>query len=140
MTDEQLADPTWDQENNFSWNAYFTDRRERELHDYTGPPPAPKRNNSEGRKRWWGVPGRSLAYVLGYIEDGNEPRLQDPPRTAPRSSRMDAEEDVRVVFLLLRRLPFRRLGAADTARQHQGRAGGRAAAAMLLPRHRHHEA
>ena len=29
------------------------------------------------------MPGRSLAYVLGYIEDDNEPRLQDPPCTAP---------------------------------------------------------
>ena len=82
MTEEQRADPIWDQENNFSWNAYFADRRERELHDYTRPPPAPKHNNSDSRKRWWGMPGRSLAYVLYYIEDGNEPRLQDPPRTS----------------------------------------------------------
>ena len=75
MTDEQRANPIWDQENNASWNAYFAERRKRHLEDYTGPPPAPKRNNTEGRKRWWGMPGRSLAYTLSYIEDGNEPRL-----------------------------------------------------------------
>ena len=81
MTDEQRANPIWDRENNASWNAYFTERRQRQLEDYTGPPPTPKRNNIEDRKRWWGMPGRSLAYVLGYIEDGNEPRLQAPPHT-----------------------------------------------------------
>ena len=84
MTDEQRANPIWDQENNASLNAYFSECRERQLHDYTGPPPAPKRNNSDGRKMWWGMPGRSLAYVLCYIEDGNEPRLQDLPRTSVR--------------------------------------------------------
>ena len=82
MTEEQRADPIWDQENNFSWNAYFAERRERELHDYTGPPPTPKRNNSDGRKRLWGMPGRSLAYVLGYIEDGNELRFRLGATTA----------------------------------------------------------
>ena len=81
MTDKQRANPIWDQENNVSWNAYFAARRRWQIEDYTGPPPAPKHANTEGRKRWWGVPGRSLTYVLGYIEDGNEPRLQAPSRT-----------------------------------------------------------
>ena len=29
MTDEQRANPIWDQENNVSWNAYIAERRER---------------------------------------------------------------------------------------------------------------
>ena len=36
------------------------------------------RLNSEGRRRWWGVPGRTLEAVLEYIEGGNTPRLEYP--------------------------------------------------------------
>ena len=31
MTDEQRANPIWDQENNAAWNAYFSEHRQRQL-------------------------------------------------------------------------------------------------------------
>jgi len=36
------------------------------------------RLNAAGRRRWWGVPGRTLEAVLEYIEGGNTPRLEYP--------------------------------------------------------------
>ena len=36
------------------------------------------RLNSEGRHRWWGVPGRTLEAVLEHIEGSNTPRLEYP--------------------------------------------------------------
>src|SRR4051812_37995143 len=32
---------------------------------------APKNHNQEGRERLWGVPGRTLNYVMGIITRGN---------------------------------------------------------------------
>ena len=39
MTPEQRENPVWDAENNVSWNAFFTERRERQLNDYRTPLP-----------------------------------------------------------------------------------------------------
>ncbi|XP_037474411.1 uncharacterized protein LOC119350900 [Triticum dicoccoides] len=36
------------------------------------------RLNSEGRRQWWGLPGRTLESVLEYIEGGNTPMLEYP--------------------------------------------------------------
>ena len=36
--------------------------------------------NAEGRREWWGVPGRTLDAVLDHIEIGNVPRLEYPTR------------------------------------------------------------
>ena len=85
LTAAERQDPAWDPQNHERWTSFFTDRRRRLLNDYTGPASTePERNNREGRKAWWGMPGRSLDIVLDYIEQGNSPPLQaPPPQTAP---------------------------------------------------------
>ena len=85
LTAEQQEDPAWHPENSSTWVPFFEDRHERQLNDFPGPKDlAPSRNNSEGRKDWWGVPGRSLQAVLDHIEGGNEPPLQGPARRGRR--------------------------------------------------------
>jgi hypothetical protein len=58
---------------------FFCRRYERELAAYDGPPPPPVRNNAVGCRRWWSAPGRTLEFVLGHIEHGNNPVLEMPP-------------------------------------------------------------
>nr|AAS88566.1 putative protein [Triticum monococcum] len=41
--------------------------------------------NSDGRRLWWGAPGRTLHAVLKHLEGGNDPRLTYP--AAPRQGR-----------------------------------------------------
>ena len=65
LTEEEQADPVWDPENNVTWNTFFSNRRLRQLNDYPGPAAdAPKRNNSDGRKRWWGMPYYSVRCLI----------------------------------------------------------------------------
>ena len=59
------------------WEPYFRRRHAEQLEATNGVMPS-GRLNSEGRRRWWGVPGRTLEAVLEYIKDGNTPRLEYP--------------------------------------------------------------
>ena len=59
------------------WEPYFRRRHAEQLEATNGVVPS-GRLNSEGRRRWWGVPGRTLEAVLEYIEGGNTPRLEYP--------------------------------------------------------------
>lgn len=43
--------------------------------------------NSEGRRVWWGVHGRTLDGVLAHLKGGNEPPLTYPPPAAQASAR-----------------------------------------------------
>ena len=64
--------------------AYFRRRHAEQLEATNGVVPS-GRLNSEGRRRWWGVPGRMLEAVLEYIEGGNTLRLEYPePPSFPR--------------------------------------------------------
>jgi hypothetical protein len=74
---EQRADSLWNPENNIQWNAFFRDRRQRELAHYEGGGPPPARQNAEGRQLWWGVSGRMVAAVMDHIAAGGE-RLMYP--------------------------------------------------------------
>lgn len=69
------------------WTEYFREKREKELEEYEGPPPPPKRKNCDGRLAWWGVPGRTLHSVLAHIEAGNTPPLDGPRRAVARGPR-----------------------------------------------------
>ena len=66
----------WHPDNNRTWDAFFINRRERELARYEGDGPPPMNNNEEGRRLWWG--GRTLASVMDYITAGDYPRLRYP--------------------------------------------------------------
>ena len=59
------------------WEPYFRRRHAEQPEATNGIVPS-GRLNSEGRRRWWGVPGRTLEAVLEYIEGGNTPRLEYP--------------------------------------------------------------
>ena len=59
------------------WEPYFHRRHAEQLDATNGVVPS-RRLYSEGRRRWWGVPGRTLESVLEYIEGGNTPRLEYP--------------------------------------------------------------
>ncbi|EMS62888.1 Protein kinase APK1A, chloroplastic [Triticum urartu] len=59
------------------WEPYFRRRHAEQLEATNGVMPF-GRLNSEGRRRWWGVPGRTLDAVLEYIEGGNTPMLEYP--------------------------------------------------------------
>ena len=86
LNDAQRADPAWDPDNVAGWDAYFLERRQREMdyHDGMVPPP---QYNMEGRHRWWGGRVRTLAAILNHIRAGNEPRLEMPPPEPPRQLR-----------------------------------------------------
>ncbi|KAM3215244.1 hypothetical protein ACQJBY_067305 [Aegilops geniculata] len=59
------------------WEPYFRHRHAEQLEATNSVVPS-GRLNSKGRRRWWGVPGRTLEAVLEYIEGGNTPRLEYP--------------------------------------------------------------
>ena len=59
------------------WEPYFRRRHAEQLEATNGVEPS-GRLNAVGRRRWWGVPGRTLEAVLEYIEGGNTPRLEYP--------------------------------------------------------------
>ena len=59
------------------WEPYLRRRHAKQLEATNGVVPA-GRLNSEGRRRWWGVPGRTLEAIFEYIEGGNTPRLEYP--------------------------------------------------------------
>jgi hypothetical protein len=77
---EERNDPLWDPNNKDQWTAFFTERRNQELVHYEGNGPQPANKNAAAWKLWWGVPGRTLTWVLDHIAAGNYPRLTIPQR------------------------------------------------------------
>jgi hypothetical protein len=80
LTPEERNDPEWSRNNEQVWTMFFQCQREDRLAAYDGSSDPPANNNSSGWRRWWSASGRTLAWVLGYIADGNDPPLQIPPR------------------------------------------------------------
>ena len=62
--------------NHAAWAAYFRRRQEEWLASTNNAPTPRGRNNSEGRRLWWGVPGHTLSGVLAHVEGGNDPPLE----------------------------------------------------------------
>jgi hypothetical protein len=62
-----------------AWSAFFARQHEDRLAAYDGSGPPPENFNSEGRRRWWSAPGRTLTWVLDHIANGNNPPLAMPP-------------------------------------------------------------
>ena len=54
LNGEQRADPAWDPDNVQAWDAFFMERRQREIEYYDGVVPPPL-YNMEGRRRWCGA-------------------------------------------------------------------------------------
>jgi hypothetical protein len=69
---EERNDPVWDPDNEAQWTAFFTERRNHELVRYEGNGPPLANRNAAVWKLWWGIPGRTLAFVLDH------PRLTMP--------------------------------------------------------------
>ncbi|XBH63236.1 hypothetical protein VPH35_117264 [Triticum aestivum] len=79
LTEEQRNKPRYAPDSETLWTLYFQRRREEQIASINGIIPR-GRLNSEGRREWWGVPGRTLDAILDYIEIGNVPRLEYPTR------------------------------------------------------------
>ncbi|KAE8788165.1 Homeobox protein KNOX3 [Hordeum vulgare] len=73
--------PRYAPDSNMLWTAYFERRHADQLATTNGDEPR-GRHNSEGRRQWWGVPGRTLEAVLEHIEGGNSPMYEYPPPSA----------------------------------------------------------
>ncbi|XBI84546.1 hypothetical protein VPH35_092837 [Triticum aestivum] len=78
-TEEQRNEPRYAPDSETLWTLYFERRREEQIASINGVIPR-GRLNSEGRREWWGVPGRTLDAVLDHIETGNVPGLEYPTR------------------------------------------------------------
>ncbi|KAE8794488.1 Homeobox protein KNOX3 [Hordeum vulgare] len=63
------------------WTAFF-DRRHADQLAATNVVESRGRHNSEGRRQWWGIPGRTLEAVLEHIVDGNTPMYEYLPPPA----------------------------------------------------------
>ncbi|XP_037480497.1 extensin-like [Triticum dicoccoides] len=70
----ERALPDYATGNHAVWAAYFKRRQEERLTSTNNAPTPRVRNNSEGRRLWWGVPGRTLSGVLAH----------SPPPRCPR--------------------------------------------------------
>jgi hypothetical protein len=79
LTIEERNDPQWDPDNRHAWSAFFAWQREDRFRAYDGPGPPPENFNSEGQRRWWSAPGRTLTWVMDHIANGNNPPLAMPP-------------------------------------------------------------
>ena len=75
--EEVRNQPRYAPDSNTLWTAYFERRHEEQIAATNGVEPR-GRLNPEGRRQWWGVPGRTLEAVLEYIKAGNTPRLEYP--------------------------------------------------------------
>ena len=82
LTEEQRALPQYAVDNHTSWAAYFQRRQAQRLASTNGAPVVGGIKNSDGRRVWWGVPGRTLHEVLAYLEGGNDPPLAYPAAVA----------------------------------------------------------
>ena len=93
LTDEQRAQPEWYPDNPANYERYdaaFRRIHRERLNRWDGPglPPS-NQYNHEGRRAFWGVRGRTLAYVIAHIAAGDQPRLETPAPAAvwaPRRS------------------------------------------------------
>ncbi|XBI60382.1 hypothetical protein VPH35_041319 [Triticum aestivum] len=79
LTEDQRNEPRYAPDGETLWTLYFQLRREEQIASVNGIIPR-GRLNSEGRREWWGVPGRTLDAVLDHIETSNVPRLDYPTR------------------------------------------------------------
>ena len=79
MSPEERANPVNTANNTAAWDDYFQLRRAEAIASINGNMPLVGRHNRDGRLRWWSEEGRTLEWVLTYIENGNTPRLQYPP-------------------------------------------------------------
>ncbi|KAE8817385.1 Homeobox protein KNOX3 [Hordeum vulgare] len=61
--------PMYAPDSNTLWTAYFERRHTDQVAATNGVEPC-GRHNSEGRRQWWGVSGRTLEAVLEHIEGG----------------------------------------------------------------------
>jgi hypothetical protein len=80
LTPEERNDPLWDPDNEDQWTVFFPDSRNHELARYEGNGPPSANKNAAGRKMWWGIPGRTLAFIPDHIAAGNNQRLTMPHR------------------------------------------------------------
>ncbi|XBI12667.1 hypothetical protein VPH35_139505 [Triticum aestivum] len=87
LTDEQLALPQYAADNHAAWAAYFERRQEQRLASTNGAPVVGGTKNSERRRVWRGVPGRTLEGVLTHLEGGNNPTLAYPSAATPAHRR-----------------------------------------------------
>ncbi|KAM3386635.1 hypothetical protein ACQJBY_009912 [Aegilops geniculata] len=81
LTEEQRNEPRYAPDSETLWTMYFQRRCEEQIASVNGIVPR-GRHNSEGRREWWGVPGRTLDAVLDHIQTGNVPRLEYPTRAS----------------------------------------------------------
>ena len=68
LTDEERALPQYGADNRAAWADYFQRRQAQRLASTNGAPVLGGLKNSDGRRVWWGVPGRTLHEVLAYLE------------------------------------------------------------------------
>jgi hypothetical protein len=80
LTPEEHNDPLWDPDNDDHWKSFFMEHRLAELAHYEGSGPPPANKNDAMWKFWWGVRGRTIAWVLDHIATGNHPWLTMPQR------------------------------------------------------------
>ena len=78
--EEQRHKPRYAVDSHTLWTMYFQRRREEQIASTNGVIPR-DRLNTDGRREWWGMPGRTLEVVLDHIETGNVLRLENPPRS-----------------------------------------------------------
>src|SRR5215216_5111719 len=83
---EEQALPEYDAGNHEAWAAYFERWQVERLVSINNAPVVRGRDNSDGRRLWWGAPGRTLHAVLEYLEGGNDPPLTYPAVPVPRQS------------------------------------------------------
>jgi hypothetical protein len=77
MPAEARSQPRYAPDNDALWMAYFQRCHAEQIALTNGAPAVSGgRNNSNGRRLWWGVPGHTLSAVLEHIEGGNEPPLE----------------------------------------------------------------
>ena len=78
LTVAERALPEYTTGNHATWAAYFERRQEERLVSTNNVPMSCGRNNSEGRRLWWGVPGRKLSGVLAHLKGRNDPSFEYP--------------------------------------------------------------
>jgi len=76
LTAAERALPEYAADNHAAWAAYFGRRQEERLGSTNNAPRPHGRNNSAGRRLWWGVPSRTLSGILAHVEGGNDPPLE----------------------------------------------------------------
>ena len=76
LTPEERADPIWNPDDEPAWAAFLARQRATRIVAYDGPA---WDTSSSRRRRWWGVPGRTIVRVIAHINAGNNPPLRMPP-------------------------------------------------------------